>query len=71
MKEIINAQTAAKILGINGQAVREHIKRKIPPFDKCGYVFQKDGSKRKQYLVYTRKLLQEFGITEQTAEERI
>ena len=64
MKEILNAQETAKILGIPAQAVREHIKRKIPPFDRCGYVIA-NGKKRKQYLVYTRKLLKEFGIPEE------
>lgn len=70
-KEIITAQTAGRILNMNGQAVREHIKRRIPPFDKCGYVFLKEGNQKRQYLVYTRKLLNEFGISEDIAEERI
>ena len=70
MKEIITAQEAARILLINGQAVREHIKRGIPPFNKCGCVVNGKG-KRKQYLVYTRKLLKEFGISEDEAERRL
>ena len=67
MKEIITALEAGKILQINGQAVREHIKRKIPPFDSCGYVIE---GKSNQYLVYTRKLLEAFGIPTEEAEKR-
>lgn len=70
MKEIITAQEAARILLINGQAVREHIKRGIPPFNKVGYVINYKG-KRNQYLVYTRKLLNAFGIDEETAKSRL
>lgn len=68
MKEIITAQEASRILGLNGQAVREHIKRKIPPFNICGYVIE---GKRNHYLVYTRKLLKAFDISEEEAEERL
>ena len=70
MKEIITAQEAARILLINGQAVREHIKRGIPPFNKVGYVISNKGRKN-QYLVYTRKLLDDFGIDIDTAEARL
>ena len=70
MKEIITAQEAGRILLIPGQAVREHIKRGIPPFDHCGRVVSQTG-KRKQYLIYTRKLLKAFEISEEEAEKRI
>lgn len=74
MKEIISAQEAGRILMIPSQAVREHIKRKIPPFDRLGYCIPKEKLGNRycnQYLVYTRQLLNFFGITEEEAERRM
>ena len=71
MKEVITAQEAGRILNIRGQAVREMIKRNIPPFDTCGCTLLREDRQRKQYMVMTRRMIQFYGIDEKTAEERM
>ena len=71
MKEIITAEEAGRILNINGQAVREMIKRKVPPFDTCGSTLMSEDGKRKRYMVMTRRMIQFFNIDNETAEERV
>ena len=70
MKEIISAEDAGRILKVNGQAIREMIKRKVPPFNNCGYALLREDRKHKQYFVMTRRMIDFYGIDEKTAEER-
>lgn len=69
MKEIITANDAGKILQMNPQSIREHMKRNIFPFNRIGTVVK--GKKKSQYLVYTRKLQEQFGIPEELIERRL
>lgn len=71
MKELITAQEASRILNLPAQAIREMVKRSMPPFDSCSYVLSNEGTTRKRYVIMTRKLLECFGIEEKLAEQRL
>lgn len=66
-KERISIAEAAKILGCNQEAIRQHIRKGIWDF---GEVIpkKKTGKKRDQFFVYRRKLYRHLGIEREEAD---